>query len=314
MMDTSPSLEIRARENSPSDQLDREIERRNAHTEQRREVKTSFLFASPPPRASYRKLRPRDKLSLQIQRVNNSARPTPEFDVLETDNIRMKSARILSSILSRRSRSSMKNFIVDRNGPYEKQEPNCEQRVSSDNFKGLQEAIATLRLSQNGKTKAGRGGRIMLQNGSCWEASGDRDHGYKFILEGNDSEQRAVQWLLCRGEKENDSGGIASVGSNTNENRSFKFSISTQTRSPCPGHLTASMTTRRIDITNHHPKETAKGSRMDPEAAHLGDLGDGEDAGDKESRESDVNLVGEDFCMLALVTGIWVAVCEGRSE
>lgn len=299
-MDTSPSLGTPVGGNSYADQEDSEVERRNAHIDQRRKIKTSLLFASPPPMASYRKLRTRDKLFLQIQRINTTSRPVPEFDVLELQSLRIKSARAFRSIFGQNAQSSSADFVVVANGLYEEEEEesNYPRRTPSDSLKGALD-IATLHLSRCGKTKFAGNGRITFRDGSCWEAFRSQGYNYKFAKVQDGSQQREFQWLLCGdNEKEDDSDRTKPPGSNMDGNKRFEFSQLNPSRTIESRRITASMSARRIDITNHHPRESR----------------DREDFGQNGLPDSTADLIGDDLCNLALVTGIWIAICENCLE
>ncbi len=266
------------------------------------QTKTSFFLAHPPPSSINRqRLGIRPRLLLQLQRLSNTARPAPAFDVVP------------STILPSLTRSLPRFFGIDGVGPDDlvimsSEHDNVPTAAagysgnSSGNGRDSDSRRVVANITQRRKED---GAEIHISDGPLWHAALLPSGSYEFVTMDSHGVATTVRWIY-RPLSPRRSGTLPKTQNRAAvaDDKKFNFSIikSGSRRHP----VIATMTRTQIDVDDAYPSSVPPATPRSPAVGQASSASYFDAA-----PESNIIQTDERLRSLILVTGIWVAWCEG---
>ncbi|KAL8710432.1 MAG: hypothetical protein Q9220_005033 [cf. Caloplaca sp. 1 TL-2023] len=275
--------------------------------------KTSYQLAHPPPATKHRpRLRLHSKTLLQLQQLSSTARPVPIINVLPSilfaPRLARKSPHIfhgrqglgLHDLLITQSRDrSPSNVAPKGSSHYHNEDDSMDHKVIA--------AICQLHpIHDHGQSHT----EIRFDQGSTWSATVLRSGAYEFVSHGPNEMRSLARWVPKRETSISDKQEAQPISPK------FKFSVidTRQRRHP----VIANMSPQSIDVNDRYsipgsPNLTRTSSDTESIRSIRSFMGGGYDiVGDEDISKTTVET-DDELRAFILVTGIWVAFCEGWS-
>lgn len=275
--------------------------------------KTSYHIAHPAPSSRHRqRFRIRPRTLLQLQRISNTSRPTPVFDVLPSVLFAPRLARRAPQIFQRQG-LGLDDLVVVHS---QTQEPtiaaqNRSAQGVADECPNDHVVIATIcQLKQkngNGQSRT----ELRFSHDSLWTANALRSGAYEFVCHQNGEARSIARWVPKR---ESHVGGSMNTQDSRRTNaQAFKFSLIDTTSRRHP--VIANMNRQSIDIYDRYSIPSTPRSAYQPtdtESVYSTGMVDCAEAKFSECNEPHKTVIETDVHLRSLVTvtGIWVALCE----
>ncbi|KAL7269876.1 hypothetical protein RUND412_007442 [Rhizina undulata] len=272
-------------------------------------TKTSYHLAQPPPASHHLhipSLKPSRSLVLQLQRLTNSARPLPTFDVLPASvfapNVKRHFAKFFKYEIG------MQDLVFLSSEAYDGEESDAGSDGESLNSRHVASVCHGSRKIDGEVQKVTV---IRFRNGQLWEVTPISTGGYEFVAQDENGELSIARWI-----PKNPNMRRRSHQTRPHvepEDRKFQFSLVNPNSRKHP--IIATMGKQQIDILDKHTATFISSSpvtntqRLSATSSRQASpvpspTSDGE-------TERPLVKTDDKLRTLILVTGIWVALREG---
>ena len=281
-----------------------------------RRSKTSFHLAHPPPSFINRqRLLIRPRLLLQLQRISESTRPSPALDVLPSTILPPRLARRFPAFFRGKDRLGPDDLVIVSSEDYKSSitvDSNYTEETDAD-ISESRHVVAT--ICQRRKEDGGAQGKadICLNDGPVWEAMPLSNGGYEFNATNDDGVRTTARWV-CRpspSRQRSDTGKRQVSHATGKGGKKLGFSLINPNVRRHP--VIASLTRTSIEVFDNYPASvpstTVHTPLITPENSTVAipSMNSFFDP----SLNLDLKQTDKDLRTLILVTGIWVAFCEG---
>lgn len=282
--------------------------------------KTKFVLAHPPPsKRSKQRLNIRPRMIFQLQRVSDSSRALPAFDVISlaacnhcfTRSIsrKMTGERVLSmdDLVLLRSEIYGHNSIVEGDITDESEDEITRRHPD------LLGAIAYARKAKNGSTNHDE---IYLENGLVWEAICLKVGVYEFSAKNHDSYK--LRWVSRKARRPHSKENTPTENDNKPSSSRFTFSIINPNTRIHP--VIATLTTdNKLDILDRYltagsPASPSALSSKSQSPVHSDFSSETSYFDRPATSEAIYTETDEALQILIILTGIWVISKQGWSE
>ena len=272
-------------------------------------TKTSYHLAYPPPITKHKqrfKLRP--KVLLQLQRISETQRPRPTYDILPSTVFARGLGKRCGRILNGRTGLAPDDLIVARSQLYSKGSKQGEDESSEDEDWDEREVLAAICQPKVAKHDSIGHMEIIMSSGSLWLAT-PMNNGYEFVSVDEAGQTTTARWIPS---KSKNAGRRDSV-----DRKRFKFSILTR---DCRRHpVIANMERGSIDIADKYaipetPMTSPTLDSMHTSSTHRSSQSSYFNNHDYSEKHDGLIETDEDLKLLIITTGTWVAFCEGWSQ
>ncbi|KAL8946559.1 MAG: hypothetical protein Q9222_007058 [Ikaeria aurantiellina] len=278
--------------------------------------KTSYQLAHPPPATKHRpRLRLRSRTLLQLQQLSSTARPVPIINVLPSILFAPRLARKSPHIFHGRQGLGLHDLLITQSrdrSPSSAASKDSSQYLNEDDSIDHKVIAAICQLHpihDHGQSHT----EIRFDQGSTWSATALRSGAYEFVSHGPTEMRSLARWVPKR---ETSNGDKKEAQQSSPK---FKFSLidTKQRRHP----VIANMSPQSIDVNDRYtipgsPNLTRTSTDTESIRSIRSFMGGGydrtRDVGDEDIPKTTVETDDELRAMI-LVTGIWVAFCEGWS-
>ena len=274
-----------------------------------RKTKTSFHLAYPPPITKHKqRFKVRPKLLLQLQRISETQRPRPTYDVLPSTVFARGLGKRCGRILNGRTGLAPDDLIVARSQLYSKGNKEGEEQSSEDEDWDEREVLAAICQPKFAKNDSMGHMEIIMSNGPLWLAT-PMHNGYEFVSVDEAGQTTTARWIPS---KLKGAGRRDSV-----DRKKFKFSILTR---DCRRHpVIANMERGSINIADKYviPETPMTSPALDSihtASTHRSSQSSYFNGNDYSEKQECPIETDEDLRLLIITTGIWVAFCEGWSQ
>jgi hypothetical protein len=309
--DYSRSNSLQSQNNSP-----------NHSTSKRRRdrPKTSFHLAHPPPVTKQKqKLRIRPRLLLQLQQLSEAARPTPALDVLPSTIFAPRLASRFPRAFKGKDSLGTNDLIVVTSEFYESSRvfPEDDKSDTSEEEAHWDHREVVGTICQLPKVDGGARGKVEISfnQGSSWEATPLINGSYEFVSKDKNGLQTIARWVPRSKARRRTSTLAPSLGSNTDDDKKFTFSLVNPNTRRHP--VIAAMNRTSIDVADRYPP-SAPSTSTSPSSPTLSPSSvrsyntsyfEALDLPEQAMVQTDDHLR-----TLIVVTGVWVAFRESWSK
>ena len=273
-------------------------------------TKTSYHLAYPPPITKHKqRFRVRPKVLLQLQRISETQRPRPTYDILPSTVFARGLGKRCGKILNERTGLAPGDLVVARSQLYSKtKNKEAEDESSDDEDWDEREVLAAICQPKVAKNDSMGHMEIIMSHGPLWLAT-PMNNGYEFVSVDEAGEKTRARWIPA---KSKGTGRRDSV-----DRKKFKFSILTR---DCRRHpIIANMERGSINIVDQYaiPETPATSPALDSTyttSTHRSSQSSYFNGNDYPEKQEGLIETDEDLKLLIITTGIWVAFCEGWSQ
>lgn len=271
--------------------------------------RTVFQLAHPPPISIHKQhLHIRPRVLLQLQKISDSARPTPVLEVLPSIVCASRLARRFPRTFKGKAGLGADDLVVVGSEDYKSDESEVGDNDSL--FEGekwdKREIVAAIRQPCKDETGAQAKGEICMNNGSSWTVSRLGSGAYEFVSVDDHGLRTLARWVPkhLRGNQR-----ASTPGKDSSIPEDKKFSFSLLNPNSRRHAIIACLDRHCIDVSDQYvdPQMT----RRDTASSTATSLSSptSEDFPAKDPVE-----VGHSLRALIIVTGIYVAFNEGFSS
>lgn len=286
----------------------------------RTKQKTKFLLAhAAPVSRSGRRLSTRPRTVLQLQRVSDTPRPLPTYDVVSSTALASRLTRTVPKMVNGERWINADSLVLLRSDMYG-QDSGADSDVSDDSRSEMihrRVNLGSICYSRSVKRDSSSDeDQICLENGLIWEAARLKVGVYEFS--GKNHHGLKVRWVLRRPSKTSAKRNSALHAVENFQSSRFTFSIinpSTR-RHPVIATLTRD---NKLDILDRFPTSTSSGKT--PESCSNGqspvtsEFSSDTAYFDRAVDDGSSHLhTDENLRILIILTGIWVMSKEGWSD
>ena len=165
-------------------------------------TKTKYVLAYPPPiTRSKRRLSVRPRMMLQLQRVSNSIRPLPAFDVVSSTAFASRLTRSVPGIAKAEKCSGINDLLLVRSDTYEQDQIADDNVIDESGDESIHhhDVVGTICYAKHAKDGSTNRDQICLENGLIWEAYCLKADIYEFSGKNHDSLK--LRWVLRKSPK-----------------------------------------------------------------------------------------------------------------
>ena len=260
-------------------------------------TKTSFQLRYPPPTTKQKqRLHIRPKILLQLHRTSQDTRPIPTYDILPSAVFASRLARRFPHTFRGKTALGVDDLVVATSELY---------RPDAVDGKGdSREILAAICQLPSTHPSDGtqRKAEICLGQLGTWTGQTHLKTGYEFVSVDEHGTERVARWVPRRRKRSRDGDFDTSNGMTgaTSEKKAFSFSlINPSSRRHA---VIASMDAQSIDVFDSYSTPTAT-NNTDTLTSPTESVPSLQSEGAVE--------VDDDLRFLIVMTGIWVAFCEG---
>ena len=272
-------------------------------------TKTSYHLAYPPPITKHKqRFKVRPKLLLQLQRISETQRPRPTYDVLPSTAFARGLGKRCGRILNGRTGLAPDDLVIARSQLYSKGNKQGGEDSSDDEDWDEREVLAAICQPKAAKNDSMGHMEIIMSSGPLWLAT-PMSNGYEFVTVDEVGQTTTARWVLS---KPKGAGRRDSV-----DRKKFKFSILTR---DCRRHpVIANMERGSISIVDKYaiPETPMASPVLDSirtSSTHRSSQSSYFNSNDSSEKQDGLIETDEDLRLLIITTGIWVAFCEGWSQ
>jgi hypothetical protein len=281
----------------------------HSYTKKTSRPKTSYQFAYPVVHTWHKRLKLRPKLLMQVQQVSQTARPLPILDVQQSTLYLPHFVQKFPAMFCQKNGQGPKDLSVVRNELYTRTVANIpEKHISCEGEdEDHRQVVATIfRVTQDGGLKGKA--KICLNFGPVWEATPLSSGSYEFVAP-RDNGVQVMRWAL-RGGKNRGSSAVP-VTQPRDDNKRFTFSVINPNARRHP--VIASMIKNQLEVYDGYPVVASPSTG--PITPSLGMSVVSDASGDAAPGDTkNIITLDEGLRTLIVVTGVWVACCEGWSQ
>ena len=273
-------------------------------------TKTSYHLAYPPPITKHKqrfKLRP--KVLLQLQRISETQRPRPTYDILPSTVFARGLGKRCGRISNSRTGLAPDDLIVARSQVYSNaKKRGGEDESSDDEDWDEREVLAAICQPKVAKHDNIGHMEIIMSHGPLWLAT-PLNNGYEFVSVDEAGQKTRARWIPA---KPKGAGRRDSV-----DRKKFKFSILTR---DCRRHpVIANMERGSINIADKYviPETPVTSPALDSihtASTHRSSESSYFSGNEYSGKQEGLVETDDDLRLLVITTGIWVAFCEGWSQ
>ena len=274
--------------------------------------KTFYQLAHPAAHACHRHLKIRPKLLLQLQRVSQTPRPLPVFDVLPSSVFLPRLARKFPTIFRGKNGLGPNDLIIVISDLYEQtladsRDSRSIGTLDGDDDDAHQDVVATICQLLNEEALSKGKAEICLNHGPAWEATPLSNGSYEFVAHTAQGIQ-TVRWVRRGVKNRRTSAPPGFPVQQAEESKRFTFSVINANTRRHP--VIAAMTRNHLEVNEEYTMPTASPSSLPTSTMSM--LSEAYET--EASSERNVIKLDDDLRLLVIVTSIWVAFREGWSH
>ena len=266
--------------------------------------KTTLQFCRPPPiQKKKRALHIRPKVLLQLRRSSQASRPTPAFDVFSPEAFAPRLAKKFPNTFHGKASLGVDDLVVVESEDYSSTNAETDggdDVIEKDNWNS-REIVAF--ISQHSKGQASRMAEIYLSGGKTWTGSSLPKGGYEFGTVADHGLRTVARWVPRKGSRRQTfSSHAGQFVEQPAEQKAFNFSLI----DPCSRRhaIIAMLDAHSMEISDRYLIPSGDAT-VQPSPTGL--------TSPSVVDDRDFAEVDEELKALIVVTGVWVACCEGFS-
>ncbi|KAJ5775814.1 uncharacterized protein N7511_000825 [Penicillium nucicola] len=269
--------------------------------------KTLYQLAYPPDYARHKRLKLGSKLLLQLQQISGTPRLLPILDILPASIHILKAFRKFLAVFPGKHGLCPDNLIIVMNERYDRGVSTISGNhlSSKDENEYKRHVVATICQLLRGCSQMKGQAKICLKSGAVWEGTPLPSGSYEFISH-TDNGVKVMRWVL-RSSKHRKMPATLELQPRE-DNKRFTFSSLDPTTRRHP--VIASMTCNQLEVQDQYCSilETST-AVMTPSLGRsiIHDASYGRDT----SKDRNTVTLDDGLRTLIIITGIYVAFCEG---
>ncbi len=285
--------------------------------ERKPKMKTKYLLAHPPPVSrSKQRLSSRPRMIFQLQRVSDTFRPLPAFDVISSTAIVSRFARRVPKVMKGGSCPTTDDVVLVRSEMYGQDsiaDGDTTDQSGDETTSNHPEILGTICYARKAKDGSLHPDEICLENGLTWEATCLKVGVYEFS--GKSHNGLKLRWVSRRARKRTTKRNSLGEPATKPSNSRFTFSIMNPNTRLHPVIATLSED-NKLDILDRFPtcvsSASASPSSSNPRSPLSSEFSSDTSYFDRPfDSESLYMETDEALRMLIILTGIWVMSQEG---